>query len=244
MKNFTISINIKPEIYLKDPTSTDLGKKILDNGIQLIDELGFEDFNFKKLARKISSTESSIYRYFDNKHYLFIYLINWYWEWMSNRMDIALFNVEKPEKKIKQIIKTVIRASFINTDTPFIDEETLHRIMVREGAKAYHHKSVDNENAEGFFLSYKALCKKISNVFSEYNPNYKYPNSLASTLIDVCNNNIYYAKHLPRLTDINFDGNPDKMKTELFDMMLELIMNNLNANKKSQNKKSSLITIK
>lgn len=232
MKNFAIAINIRPEIYLKDPASTDLGKKILSQSIYLIDSLGFEDFNFKKLAQKIASTESSVYRYFENKHYLFIYLSNWYWEWTSNRMEIALINIEDPDLKIKQVIKTVIRTSFINTATPFIDEEVLHRIMIREGGKAYHHKSVDNENEEGFFLSYKDLCEKISQVFKEYNPDYTYPKSLASTFIDACNSNIYFAKHLPRLTEITFDGDQNKMKNELFDMMYDLIMNNLNANKK------------
>jgi len=227
MHNFTLTINIRPEIYLKNPVSTDLGKKILSQGIILIDSLGFEDFNFKKLAQKISSTESSIYRYFENKHYLFIYLSNWYWEWMSNRMEIALLNVEDPKIKIEKIVKTVIKASFINTDTPFIDEEVLHRIMIREGAKAYHHKSVDNENAEGFFLSYKALCNKISSVFLEYNPDYRYPKSLSSTLIDVCNNNIYFAKHLPRLTDITFDNDPESMKNQLFEMTMEMVLKNL-----------------
>ena len=232
MKNFAIAINIRPEIYLKDPASTNLGKKILSQSIYLIDSLGFEDFNFKKLAQKIASTESSVYRYFENKHYLFIYLSNWYWEWTSNRLEIALINIEDPDLKIKQIIKTVIRTSFLNTATPFIDEEVLHRIMIREGAKAYHHKSVDNENEEGFFLSYKDLCEKISHVFKEYNPDYKYPKSLASTFIDACNSNIYFAKHLPRLTEITFDGDQNKMKNELFDMMYDLITNNLNANKK------------
>ncbi len=227
MKNLNVTININDDIYLKDPTTTELGKKILFNSIILIDKLGIEDFNFKKLAQRISSTESSIYRYFENKHYLFIYLINWYWNWMSIRIEIALQNLTDPNEKIKRIIKALIENSFINMDVPFIDEEVLHRIIVREGTKAYHHKTVDTDNDYGFFLAYKALCKKISLVFLEVNPNYPYPKTLASTLLEVCNSNIYFAKHLPRLTDLQFNNDLEGMSNDLFDMLYTMTQANL-----------------
>lgn len=226
----TLDLQINKNTYLKDPLSTDLGKRILDSSILLIDKYGFENFNFKKLAREVSSTESSIYRYFENKHSLLLYLINWFWELTSMRLDLAMLNVSDPLVKIENIIKTIIEASSANIDIPFIDEEVLHRIIVREGTKAYHHKSVDDDNDEGFFLAYKSLSEKISRVFLEVDPKYRYPNSLASTLIEVCNNNIYFAKHLPRLTDINFHQDRSKMEAELFDMLHSLIMSNLNKN--------------
>jgi len=234
------SININSEIYLKDPKSTDLGKKILNKSIELIDKLGLENFNFKKLAQKISSTESSIYRYFENKHYLFIYLINWYWEWTSARIDIGTINIADPKQKLKKVIRALNEASFIDMNIPFIDEETLHRIVVREGAKAYHHKTVDNDNEYGFFLSYKHLCKKISLIMLEINKKYKYPKALASTLIETCNNNIYFAKHLPRLTDIQYNKNSDKLKQELFEMLYQMVISNLlyNPNRKTTKKKT------
>ena len=227
MTTLNTSININTEIFIRDPKATDLGKKILSTSIILIDKYGLEDFTFKKLAQKISSTESSIYRYFENKHYLFIYLINWYWEWTSTRIDIATLNITDPNLKVKKIINTLTAASFIDMDIPFIDEEVLHRIIIREGTKAYHHKTVDSENGYGFFLSYKSLCKKISLVFLEINPSYKYPKALASTLVETCNNNIYFAKHLPRLTDIKYTDDADIMKESLFDMLFQMVMANL-----------------
>lgn len=224
----TLNINVNENTYLKDPLSTDLGKRILKVGIELIDQYGLEDFNFKKLSREIGSTESSIYRYFENKHYLFIYLINWYWEWTSMRIEMSILNVEDPKIKVNNIIKTLIEATLANMDVPFIDEDILHRIVVREGAKAYHHKLVDSENKEGFFLAYKALCKKISSVFLEVNPGYRYPKSLASTLMEMCFNNIYFAKHLPRLTDIKINDDPDQMHKDLFKMLQSVVMASLN----------------
>lgn len=69
-----IKININEGLFLKDPGSSELGIEILFNSVVLLDELGFEQFTFKKLAQKIKSTESSIYRYFENKHKLLLYL--------------------------------------------------------------------------------------------------------------------------------------------------------------------------
>lgn len=221
------NIKINQEIYLKDPKSTDLGKRILKTSIELIDEYGLESFNFKKLAQEISSTESSIYRYFENKHYLFIYLVNWYWEWTSTRIDIASMNITDPLIKLDKVINTLTTASYMDIDIPFIDEEILHRIIVREGSKAYHYKKVDNENAYGFFLSYKNLCKKISLIFKEINPDYKYPKTLASTLVETCNNNIYFAIHLPRLTDIKISQNSKIITEQLFKMLQNMVIANL-----------------
>ena len=65
-----IKIQVNPKTYVKDPETSTLGKRIIQNSILLIDEIGFEEFTFKKLGEKIGSNESSIYRYFENKHKL------------------------------------------------------------------------------------------------------------------------------------------------------------------------------
>ena len=70
-----IQIQLNSNLYIRDPQETKLGKKIIEFSIILIEELGFEKFTFKKLAIKIESTEASIYRYFQNKHKLLIYLV-------------------------------------------------------------------------------------------------------------------------------------------------------------------------
>ena len=82
-----INLEINPKLYLKDPQHTQLGRNIIEHSVLMIDEIGLDHFTFKKLAVTISSTEASIYRYFENKHNLFVYLLNWYWEWMIVRID-------------------------------------------------------------------------------------------------------------------------------------------------------------
>jgi AcrR family transcriptional regulator len=81
-----ISITINEKLYVKNPETSTLGKKIIENSILLIDEIGFENFTFKKIGRSNRSNESSIYRYFESKHKLLLYLSSWYWGWMEYKL--------------------------------------------------------------------------------------------------------------------------------------------------------------
>ena len=88
----SIEIKISPNegLYLKEPQDSKLGINIIKYSILMIDEYGFESFTFKKLAKEINSTEASIYRYFENKHLLLLFLVNWYWEWVSYLVLISI----------------------------------------------------------------------------------------------------------------------------------------------------------
>lgn len=190
-------------LYLKEPQHSKLGRNIIQNSILLIDEYGFEAFTFKKLAEKIKSTEASIYRYFENKHLLLLFLVNWYWEWVSYLIYVNTINIEDPGKKLRIIIHSFVSASKDNPSVDYVNESKLHNIVISEGGKAYHTKDVDDENSKGFFSSYKNLANTVSQVISEVNPNFEYPFTLATNLFEMSNNQIYFAKHLPRLTDIS-----------------------------------------
>jgi hypothetical protein len=89
MQNMSTYSSIHSDLYLKNPESTALGKKIVCNSIVMIDALGFEKFTFKKLGEHIGSNESSVYRYFESKHALLVYLISWYWSWTEYKLIIA-----------------------------------------------------------------------------------------------------------------------------------------------------------
>lgn len=197
-----IQIQLNPNLYLRNPQETKLGKRIIEHSIVLIDELGFEKFTFKKLANKIESTEASIYRYFKNKHKLLIYLVSWYWEWMKFQIDYNTMNIEDPDKKICLALSVLVESSQKNPAIEYVDENLLHQIVVAESSKAYHTKTVDSENRDGYFENYQELCACIATIILEKNPKYPYPKALASSLIEMANNNIYFAEHLPSLTDI------------------------------------------
>lgn len=210
MKSLVIQLEINNNLYLKDPQDSKLGRRIIEQSVILIDELGLEQFNFKKLAKYISSTEASIYRYFENKHQLFVYLLNWYWEWMTARIKLNTMNIADPRMKLRVALGIIIDTANRNMDIEFVDEEVLHRIVVREGANAYHNKLVDKDNATGYFLAYKNLSNHIASLIVGVDKTFKYPKALASTLIETANNNLYFAKHLPRLTDLKDDKSLNK----------------------------------
>jgi len=201
----TIQMKLNDKLYLRDPQATKLGKKIIQHSILLIDEIGVEEFTFKKLAQRISSTEASIYRYFENKHLLLIYLLCWYWEWMKFKIDYNTMNIADPKRKLRIVISSIVATSRRNTSIDFVDEDVLHRIVVAEATKAYHTKQIDRENKSGFFLTYKTLNKTIADIIKEINPQYRYPRALAVTLLEMANNHIYFAQHLPSLTDISLE---------------------------------------
>jgi AcrR family transcriptional regulator len=203
----SIQIKLNPKLFLRDPQDTKLGKKIIQHSILLVDEIGFERFTFKKLAERIESTEASVYRYFENKHLLLLYLVSWYWEWMKFRIDFNTMNIEDSKKKLEIVLQIMVDSTKRNTSIDFVDEDVLHRIVVAESTKVYHTKDVDKENKDGFFLTYKSLSKKIAKIILEIRPDFPYPHALASNLLEMADNHIYFAMHLPSLTEVKIENN-------------------------------------
>ena len=199
-----IQIQLNENLYLRDPQQTKLGRRIIEFGIILIEQLGFEKFTFKKLAERIESTEASVYRYFENKHKFLLYLISW--EWMKFQIDYNTMNIEDAARRLQIIISILVESSRTNPAVEYVDENILHRIVVAESVKAYHTKEVDMENRDGLFLNYKMLCGAISDTIIEVCSDYPYPRTLASTLIEMANSHIYFAEHIPSLTEIRTDN--------------------------------------
>ena len=173
----------------------------------MIDELGFEGFTFKKLGAKIGSNESSIYRYFDSKHALLVYLLNWYWSWVAYRLAVATTNVPPSEEKLTNAIGILTAKIKKDQTISFVDEEMLQRIIITESSKAYHTKDVDKENEKGFYRTYKSVVQKVSDMVLELNPNYEFPHMLISTVIEGAHHQHYFSQHLPSLTDVEIGKN-------------------------------------
>jgi AcrR family transcriptional regulator len=203
MKDLRIHIEVNPELYLKKPDSSILGRKIVSTGLEMINDLGFELFTFKKLGERIESPESSIYRYFENKHTFLIYLVSWYWSWIEYQIVFATINVNSPVEKLKKAIYIITQHINIDQTSSFIDEVILSKIIISESVKAYHTKSVDDENKKGFFESYKMVVQRVSDIILEINQNYEFPHMLISTIIEGAHQQKYFAEHLPSLTDVN-----------------------------------------
>jgi len=204
----------KKKLFLKDPETTELGKKIIDNSIKLIDELGFDNFNFKKLAISIDSTEASVYRYFENKNKLLFYLISWYWSWVKYNIDYKTHTLKNPVDKIKVVIKVLSNSLHDDPETIYVDESILSRIVITESSKAYMTKHVEEDYKNGLFEAFKELCNKISELILAVNPNYKTPKALSMNMIKIIHNQIFFSQHLPELVDLNIDN--DYQSIEIF----------------------------
>jgi len=198
-----INININAKLFVKNPESSDLGKKIIEQSIILIDEIGFEAFTFKKLGERIQSNESSIYRYFENKHKLLVYLSSWYWSWIEYRLVFATTNVTNPIEKLEKALTIVTEKCEDDLETPHINEALLYQIIIEEFTKTIMTKGVDKENKEGFFLVYKQVINRIIAIIEEVNPNYPFSKSLASTVIESALHQQFLRKHLKTITNFS-----------------------------------------
>lgn len=197
-----IHFDINQNIFLRDPQETKLGQRIVNESIILIHQLGFEAFTFKKLSERIDSTEASVYRYFESKHKLLIYLVAWYWEWIHFKIIYFNNNIIAPEQKLNTILKTLSDLFEDDLETE-LNENLLHEIIITESAKSFHIKNIDDENKKGLFKNYKNLILYISSVIKEINPQYQFSNSLATILVDTAISHPYYAAHLPTLVNKN-----------------------------------------
>jgi AcrR family transcriptional regulator len=191
------------KLYVKNPEDSDLGRNIVLNSIRLIYDLGFEKFNFKKLALEIGTTEAGVYRYFGNKHKLLVYLTNWYWSWLEYQIISSVKNELTSLGKIQTLIYRVCSTDEGQLSCSHVDEAKLHKIIIREGTKAYLTQDVSQDNQDKLFKPYKELCATIGDIIKDCDPAYKYPRSLASAVIEIAHFQTFFKNNLPALTDFD-----------------------------------------
>jgi len=202
-----LKIKVSEGLYLIDPSNSNLGKKIIFHAVELIDELGFEKFTFKKLGELIGSPEASIYRYFKNKHQLISYLVSWYWGWMEYRLVFETSNIPSPNIRLEKSIALIASNASSNLCIEGVEIKKLYQIIISESIKSYLTKDVDRENKEGAFSNYKQFLDRVTKIIKEINPDYKYPKMLLTTIIEGTHLQVFFGDHLPRLT--NKQKSPD-----------------------------------
>ncbi|GAB5539141.1 MAG: TetR/AcrR family transcriptional regulator [Salibacteraceae bacterium] len=219
--NHAVQIRVNRNTFLKDPLTSDLGHRIVFNGVRLMHDLGFEQFTFRKLAADIGSTEASIYRYFESKHKLLLYYISWYWNWTEYRLALSITNIDSPKERLERAIRLLTSREVTEEKSPILPQSQLYRIVIEESSKAYLNKSVDEINQDGVFSDYKRIVATIAEIILEINPKYKYPHMLISTVVEGAHHERYFAQHLPRLTD-SVKGE-DSIECFFLDMVLKSI---------------------
>ena len=197
-----LRISVPEKIYVKDPESSPLGKRIIEHSIILINDIGFDAFTFKKLGVLIGSNESSIYRYFESKHKLLLYLSSWYWAWIEYQFVFETHNITDKKEKLKKAIEVVTRT--VKEDASnysHINKIFLNQIIINENSKSFLTKEVDQENKDGYFVIYKRVVQRLTSIIKEVSPNYGFAASLASTIIDGSLHQHFLKDHFTSITD-------------------------------------------
>jgi AcrR family transcriptional regulator len=218
-----LQIRMNEALYLRNPESSALGKSIIKHSVEMIYAQGIETFTFKKLAAEIGTTEASIYRYFENKHKLLVYLTAWYWGWLEFQISFHTNNIKEPAVKLKRVIKLLTSTVLDDKQTHHINESFLHQIIIAEGSKAYLTKQVGEDNKQQFFKPYKDLCAVIGHIISEVNPKYKYPKSLATTIVEMAHFQNFFMNNLPSLTDFG----KTKEESEIIAFLNDLVFSSV-----------------
>jgi len=204
----SLKIKMNEKLFLRNPEETELGQEIIRQSIIMIHKSGLEAFTFKKLALEIGTTEAGVYRYFENKHRLLVYIVSWYWSWLEYKISVHTNNITSPEIRLKKIIQILGTPVKDDIDTKHVDERLLYEIVTWEGAKVYLTRHVLLDNKQRLFKPYKDLCATVASVIMECDKTYKYPRSLASTLVEMAHQQNFFMKNLPSLTD--FGGIKDE----------------------------------
>lgn len=195
-----IKVEVSNSLYQKEPFSSELGTSIVQEGSKMILQLGLEQFTFKKLSYVIGSTEPAIYRYFDNKHKLLLYLSAWYWGWMEHNLVYGTANMIDAAERLSMAIRLMSDGP-IFLKNEYLNPETLRDIVVNEALKGFLTKEVDLEHETGLFTQVYKFSDRIANIISEINPNYNYPKTLVSTVLESSLMQAFHSQHLPGMTE-------------------------------------------
>jgi AcrR family transcriptional regulator len=223
---WNLEIKINEKLFLRDPNSTELGRKIVKHGIIMIEEIGLEDFTFKKLALSMETTEASIYRYFENKQLFLIYVVSWYWNWLEYLIIYKTNNLTDPIQKMDIVLDILL----LNTQDyidggPEVDKRILHLLVIKESSKSYLTHQVQKYNEAQFFKPYKSLCNRIATILLEINPDYTYSKNLTSTLLLMARNLYFFMHNLPSLTDFSEQKEINNTKNFLMELVKSSVKN-------------------
>ena len=221
--DYSLSFKVNEKIYVRDPEGTEMGKQIVKHAIDQIYSLGFEQFTFKKLAAEMGTTEATIYRYFENKHRLLLYILNWYWSFLEYLVVFQLQPLGSPREKLSQMVKLLTHALPETAGQSFYNKQYLHQIVIAESSKAYLVKEVKKINQDEVFKPYKDLCSRISELIQAFNPQYPFPHSLSSTIIETSHAQQFFSVYLPKLTDVGEEDKESFVERYLLDLLFKVL---------------------
>lgn len=214
-----LELHIPENLFLKNPRESALGQRLIRDAAEMIAKLGIEHFNFKKLSAHSQCTEATVYRYFENKHKLLLYILNIYWGWQEYAIVFATSNVSDPHVKLQKVCEILADPRLPYTEDRDFSQNLL-LIAVKEGVKIHLTTTVKDEISDGSMKSYYRLVQRLAKMIRETNTHYPYPVSLAASIMDIALQQIFYSLHNEDLTDVCKD------RTQLTDLLTHLLPGN------------------
>lgn len=227
---YSVQIRMNERLYLREPEGSDLGRRIISQGILLFNDVGFEEATFRKLAERINTKEASIYRYFENKHRLLVYLVTWYWQWVDFQLVYQTSALASPREKLEKLLRLLLLLDPDDLFTNPIDIRALHSTVIREASKAYLTHHVREDNRQQLFKPYKDLCQRIADLILAYRPDYPYAHSIASSIIETAHHQSFFMQNLPSLTDFaQANASESEATNKLLNFMRHMLFSSLDA---------------
>lgn len=221
--DFQVKFAINEKIFLRNPENSEVGRLMVKKAIDLIYDLGFEQFTFKKLAAEINSTEATIYRYFENKHRILLYILNWYWCYMEFLVNFKLENVTEKKEQLRIVVNLLTHELASSANDFDYNKKYLNQIVIAESSKVYLVKEVAEINKNEVFKPYKDLCARIAEVITAYNPDYQFPRSLSTTLIETSHHQQFFSANLPKLTDVSAQSKTEFTSRFIEDFLFKIL---------------------
>ncbi len=184
-----LRLEVPAELFIKDPFSSELGAKIVEAAIQLINKIGYEDFTFKKLALSCKTTEATIYRYFHSKQQLLAYLCALYWSYTTLIIELEGEKLNSNSKKqlgsLLQILSNNVELKSLS-NTLLIEE--LFRLVIKQWPKVNHLDGEQNTYLNDAVNAYKKVTQLFANVLHTIQPKLRYSLVYADTIVMAIHN--------------------------------------------------------
>jgi hypothetical protein len=131
---------------------------------------------------------------------------------LEYKVVFSLNNLKDSKARLKTIIRIVSEEPSDNSDNvDFLSELEGYKMVVGQGSKAYLHRNVNKDNKDRLFKPYKDLCSRFSELIIDFNPKYKFPHSLASTILEMAHLQKFFKLYLPTLTDFESENDDKKL---------------------------------
>lgn len=182
-------IDIPAGFYIRDPTGSGLGRRMVAKAAEMICQNGYPSFSLKKLASELLSVEASVYRYFSCKDQLYMYLAANYWSLVEFRILVHTAGYATPFDKFRNALDILFglsndRVPGLMSDIDFV---TFHHVA-RDGY--YHAMTVASKSTEFAdtidFIAAKTVKVRsvIGSTILECRPDLQHSDMLIRALLD------------------------------------------------------------